>query len=262
MRPKTILITGASSGIGRALALVYARDGVSLSLIGRDSERLETAAGAARAQGAEVRIGQLDVRDRDAMAHWIIAEDMRRPFDLVIANAGITTGLAPGDLTEDPNAVRAIVGINLIGVLNTVEPLIAPMCARGAGQIAFVGSIAGLRGLPYAPSYCATKAAVHAYSESLRGRVETRGVRVSLIIPGFVKTPLNDSIDAMKPLEVSSTDAAVRIERGLERGRAIIAFPRSLYLLARLTRILPARLVDKVMARFQVNVPVTQERIQ
>jgi short-subunit dehydrogenase len=262
MRPKTILITGASSGIGRALALVYARDGVSMSLIGRDSERLEAAAGGARAQGAEVRIGQLDVRDRDAMAHWIIAEDMRRPFDLVIANAGITTGLAPGDLTEDPNAVRAIVGINLIGVLNTVEPLIAPMCARGAGQIAFVGSIAGLRGLPYAPSYCATKAAVHAYSESLRGRVEARGVRVSLIIPGFVKTPLNDSIDAMKPLEVSSTDAAVRIERGLERGRAIIAFPRSLYLLARLSRILPARLVDKVMARFQVNVPVTQERIQ
>jgi short-subunit dehydrogenase len=262
MRPKTILITGASSGIGRALALVYAREGVSLSLIGRDSERLEAAAGAARAQGAEVRIGQLDVRDRDAMAHWIIAEDMRRPFDLVIANAGITTGLAPGDLAENPNAVRAIVGINLIGVLNTVEPLIAPMCARGAGQIAFVGSIAGLRGLPYAPSYCATKAAVHAYSESLRGRVEARGVRVTLIIPGFVKTPLNDSIDAMKPFEVSSTDAAVRIERGLERGRAIIAFPRSLYLLARLSRILPARLVDKVMARFQVNVPVTQERIQ
>ncbi|MGH6837969.1 MAG: SDR family NAD(P)-dependent oxidoreductase [Methylocella sp.] len=262
MRPKTILITGASSGIGRALTLVYARQGVSLSLIGRDRERLEAAAGGARAQGAEVRIGQLDVRDRDAMAHWITAEDMRRPFDLVIANAGITTGLAPGDLTEDPNAVRAIVGINLIGVLNTVEPLIAPMCARGAGQIAFVGSIAGLRGLPYAPSYCATKAAVHAFSESLRGRVEARGVRVSLIIPGFVKTPLNDSIDAMKPLEVSSADAAIRIQRGLERGRAIIAFPRSLYLLARLGRILPARLVDKVMARFQVNVPVTQERIQ
>jgi short-subunit dehydrogenase len=262
MRPKTILITGASSGIGRALALVYARQGVSLALIGRDSERLGAAAGAARAQGAEVRIGQLDVRDRDAMAHWIIAEDMRRPFDLVIANAGITTGLAPGDLTEDPSAVRAIIGINLIGVLNTVEPLIAPMCARGAGQIAFIGSIAGLRGLPYAPSYCATKAAVHAYSDSLRGRVEARGVRVSLIVPGFVKTPLNDSIDAMKPLEISSTDAAIRIERGLERGRTIIAFPRTLYLLARLARVLPARLVDKVMARFQVNVPETKERIR
>ncbi|MGH6852044.1 MAG: SDR family NAD(P)-dependent oxidoreductase, partial [Methylocella sp.] len=152
MRPKTVLISGASSGIGRALAFVYARDGASLSLIGRDRERLEDTAAAARAQGAEVSIGQLDVCDREAMARWIEAADMRRPFDLVVANAGITTGLAPGDLAEDPRAVRAIVAINLIGVLNTVEPLIAPMCARGAGQIAFVGSIAGLRGLPYAPS--------------------------------------------------------------------------------------------------------------
>jgi NADP-dependent 3-hydroxy acid dehydrogenase YdfG len=262
MRPKTILITGASSGIGRALAVVYARDGISLSLIGRDRERLEDTAAAARAQGAEVSIGQLDVRDRHAMARWIEAADMRHPFDLVIANAGITTGLAPGEIAEDPSAVRAIVETNLIGVLNTVEPLIAPMCARGAGQIAFVGSIAGLRGLPYAPSYCATKAAVHAYSESLRGRVEARGVRVSLVVPGFVKTPLNDSIDAVKPLEVTGTDAAILIQRGLERGRAIIPFPRSLYLLARLTRILPARLVDKLMARFQVNVPQTQDRIR
>jgi NADP-dependent 3-hydroxy acid dehydrogenase YdfG len=262
MRPKTILITGASSGIGRALAFAYAREGVSLSLIGRDRERLEDTAAAARARGAEVSIGQLDVRDRDAMAHWIEAADMRRPFDLVIANAGITTGLAPGDIAEDPSAVRAIIGTNLIGVLNTVEPLIAPMCARGAGQIAFVGSIAGLRGLPYAPSYCATKAAVHAYSESLRGRIEARGVRVSLVVPGFVKTPLNDSIDAVKPLEVTGTEAAILIQRGLERGRAIIPFPRSLYLLARLARILPAPLVDKVMARFQVNVPQTQDRIR
>src|ERR1700731_1607082 len=262
MRPKTILITGASSRIGRALAFVYARDGVSLSLIGRDRERLEDAADAARAHGVEGCIGQLDVRDQDAMAHWIEAADMRRPFDLVIANAGITTDLAPGDIAEDPRAVRAIVGINHIGVLNTIEPLIAPMCARGAGQIAFVGSIAGIRGMPYAPSYSATKAAVHAYSESLRGRIEARGVRVSLIIPGFVKTPLNDSIDAMKPLEITGTDAAMLIQRGLEQGRAVIAFPRSLYLLARFARMLPARLVDKVMARFQVNVPETRERIR
>jgi len=262
MQPRSILITGASSGIGRALALVYARQGVSLSLIGRDRERLEDVAAAARAQGADVSLGQLDVRDQDAMAEWIKAADARCPFDLVIANAGITTGLAPGDLAEDPQAVRAIIGINLIGVLNTVEPLIAPMCGRGAGQIVFIGSIAGLRGLPYAPSYCATKAAVHAYSESLRGRIEASGVRVSLIIPGFVKTPLNDSIDAIKPLEMTGTEAALLIQRGLERGRAVIAFPRSLYLLARVSRILPIQLVDKVMARFRVNIPQTEERIR
>jgi NADP-dependent 3-hydroxy acid dehydrogenase YdfG len=261
MQPRSILITGASSGIGRALALVYAGPGVSLALIGRDPERLQEVAAAARAQGAEVSLGQLDVRDQDVMAHWIKAADARRPIDLVIANAGITTGLAPGEIAEDPCAVRAIIGINLIGVLNTVEPLIAPLCGRGAGQIAFIGSIAGLRGLPYAPSYCATKAAIHAYSESLRGRVADRGVRVSLIIPGFVKTPLNDGIDAIKPLEFTATKAALLIQRGLERGRAVIAFPRALYWLARVSRILPIWLVDKVLMRFSVSIPQTQERI-
>ncbi|HUI19737.1 MAG TPA: SDR family NAD(P)-dependent oxidoreductase [Methylocella sp.] len=262
MQPRSILVTGASSGIGRALVLVYAREGVSLSLIGRDRDRLEDAAAAARAQGAEVSLGQLDVRDQDAMARWIAAADARRPFDLVIANAGITTGLAPGELAEDPRAVRAIIDINLIGVLNTVEPLIQPMCSRGVGQIAFIGSIAGLRGLPYAPSYCATKSAVHAYSESLRGRLEARGVRVSLVIPGFVKTPLNESIEAMKPLEMSGAEAAALIQRGLEQGKAVIAFPRALYLAARLSRILPIRLVDKVMAHFRVSIPATEERVR
>jgi short-subunit dehydrogenase len=135
------------------------------------------------------------------------------------------------------------------------------LCGRGAGQIAFIGSIAGLRGLPYAPSYCATKAAIHAYSESLRGRVADRGVRVSLIIPGFVKTPLNDGIDAIKPLEFTATKAALLIQRGLERGRAVIAFPRALYWLARVSRILPIWLVDKVLMRFSVSIPQTQERI-
>lgn len=262
MPPRSILITGASSGIGRALALAYASPEVSLSLIGRDAGRLDEVAAAARMKGADVSLGQLDVRDQGAMAQWIKAADARRPFDLVIANAGITTGLAPGDMAEEPDAVRAIIGINLIGVLNTVEPLIGPMCARGAGQIAFIGSIAGVRGLPYAPAYCATKAAIHAYSESVRGRIEARGVRVSLIIPGFVKTPLNESIDAVKPLEMSGTKAAILIQRGLERGRPIIAFPRSLYMAARLSQILPVRFVDKVMAQFEVNIPKTQERIR
>jgi short-subunit dehydrogenase len=261
MQPQTILITGASSGIGRALALAYARHGVSLSLLGRERERLEATAAAARAQGAEVSLGQLDVRDQDAMAQWIQASDLRRPFDLVIANAGITTGLAPEELFENPAAVRAIVAINFIGVLNTIEPLIAPMCARGAGQIAFIGSMAGLLGLPYSPAYCATKAAVHAYSESLRGRLKARGVRVSLIIPGFVKTPLNNSIEAVKPLEISDTQAALLIQRGLERGRPIIAFPLSLYLVTRLAKVLPTRFLDIVLAQFTVKIPETRERI-
>ncbi len=262
MQPQTILITGASSGIGRALALVYAAPGVSLSLMGREAERLEATATAARAKGAEVTVGLADVRDQQAMAQWITVSDLQRPFDLVIANAGITTGLAPGELSEDPAAVRAIIAVNLIGVFNTVEPLIAPMCARKSGQIAFVGSMAGLRGLPYAPAYCATKAAVHSYSESLRGRLAASGVRISLIIPGFVKTPLNDSIEAVKPLEISDTQAALLICRGLACKKPIIAFPLSLYLFTRVAKLLPVRLTDTVLAQFKVKIPITRERIR
>ncbi len=260
-QPRSILITGASSGIGRALALAYAAPGLRLALIGRNAERLRETAAAAEAKGAEVACAQLDVRDGDAMRAWIATADAAHPINLVIANAGITTGLAGDGISEDPQAVRALLATNLIGVLNTVEPLIAPMCGRGHGQIAFIGSIAGLRGLPYSPAYCASKAAVHAYAESLRGRLERRGVRVSLVIAGFVKTPLNDSIAAAKPLEVSDAEAAAIIKRGLARGKATIAFPLALYIVACLARVLPARLVDRLFAQFDVNVPETKERM-
>ncbi|MCL2453615.1 MAG: SDR family NAD(P)-dependent oxidoreductase, partial [Alphaproteobacteria bacterium] len=110
-----ILITGASSGIGQALALQYAGPEVTLSLIGRDRERLEATAAAARAKGALVQEAFIDVRDQAAMAQWIATADASLPIDLAIANAGITTGLAPDEWAESPTAVRAIVGINLIG---------------------------------------------------------------------------------------------------------------------------------------------------
>ncbi|PNG25911.1 SDR family NAD(P)-dependent oxidoreductase [Methylocella silvestris] len=260
MAARSVLITGASSGIGRALALAYAQKGARLALIGRNPERLEAVAGEARARGAEVTTGLVDVRDRAAMAAFIGAEDLRRPFDLCVANAGITTGLKPGESFEDPDAVRALLAANLYGVLNTAEPLLRPMCARKAGQLAFIGSIAGLRGLPYSPAYCASKAAVHAYAESLRARLEPEGLCISLVIAGFVKTPLNDSIDAMKPLEISDAAAANIIRRGLDRRKAVIAFPWPLYALARFGRILPPRLVDKILARVEVRAPKTQER--
>ncbi len=256
----SVLITGASSGIGRALAFAYAAPGVRLALIGRDAVRLEATAQAARDMGAEVEAGTIDVRDRAAMARWIGAADAARPFDLAIANAGITTGLGPDELTEDPDAVRAILATNLVGVLNTAEPLIGPMAARGTGQLAFVGSIAGLHGLPYSPAYCVTKAGVHAYAESIRPRLEARGVIVSLIVAGFVKTPLNDSISAMKPGEITDAAAAALIKRGLAKGRATIAFPFFLYAGAVLGRFLPARVYGRIMSGVRASVPTTSER--
>ncbi|MEA2757650.1 MAG: hypothetical protein QOH65_263 [Methylobacteriaceae bacterium] len=261
LNPRSILITGASSGIGRAVARAYAEPGRRLALLGRSAERLGAIAAECAARGATVETSALDVRNREQMWRRLRELDAQHEFDLVLANAGIATGLAPGQFTENPDAVRGIIATNLFGVLNTVEPLIEPMCARGRGQIAVVSSIAAIRGLPYSPAYCATKAAVHLYADSLRGNLEPRGVIVSLICPGFVHTPMNEKLVAAKPLAMSEEKAARTIRRGLDNGRALIAFPRLLYLGARLISFLPARLVDRVMNRMHVEMQETPERM-
>jgi short-subunit dehydrogenase len=156
--------------------------------------------------------------------------------------------------------VRATFSINVLGVLNTVEPAIPAMCARGKGQIAMVGSMAGVRGLPYSPAYCATKAAVHLYGDSLRGALAPHGVSVSVIVPGFVETPMSTRTKSWQPGAMSDEAAARIIARGLERGRAVIAFPLFVYYAMRLFTILPPRLVDAVMRQFHVEVPETHER--
>jgi short-subunit dehydrogenase len=259
--PRSILITGASSGIGRAVARAYAEPGRRLTLIGRHAERLAAVAAECNVKGAATETVLLDVRDREAAWRTLRELDAREPFDLVLANAGIATGLKPGQFAENPDAVRGTIATNLFGVLNTVEPLIDPMCARGRGQIAIVSSIAAIRGLPYSPAYCASKAAVHLYADSLRGNLEPRGVTVSLICPGFVHTPMNEKLIAAKPLAISDEKAARIIRRGLDRGRALIAFPRLLYLGARFISFLPARLVDRVMNRMHVDMQETPERM-
>jgi short-subunit dehydrogenase len=256
-----LLITGASSGIGRALAVAYARDGASLVLLGRDRARLDAAADACRAAGAaDVEAHVADVRDREAMTRLVEAADAARPLDILIANAGVATGLSPGQVLETPEAVRAMMAINVNGVLNTVEPAILPMTARHAGHIVIVGSMAGVRSLPYSPAYCAAKASVHMWADCLRGRLAAHGVAVSLVVPGFVETPMSQRTKSWQPGAISDEKAAEIIKRGLERRRSVIAFPRYMYYAMRLFTVLPSGLVDGVMRRFHVEVPETSER--
>src|SRR5512137_1035256 len=258
---KRLLITGASSGIGRALALAYAAEGASLCLMGRDEKRLEAAAEACRAAGAaEVDAAIADVRDREVMAQLIEAAQSERPIDILVANAGVATGLSPGQVVETPEAVRATMAINVNGVFNTVEPVIAAMCARRAGQIAIVGSMAGVRSLPYSPAYCAAKASVHMWAGCLRGQLAAHGVAVSLIVPGFVETPMSARTKSWQPGAMSDTKAAEIIKRGLDRRRPVIAFPQYMYYAMRFFSLLPSGLVDGVMRRFHVDVPETKER--
>ncbi len=258
----TVLITGATSGIGRALVLEYAAAGTRLLLVGRDAARLAEVAELCRLKGAEVAPGQLDVRDRQAMAAWVSAQDALHPIDLAIACAGIVSGTSASRPLETEEAMRAVLAVDLMGVLNTLAPALAGMRARRRGHVAMVGSLAGLRGFPSSPAYSMAKAAVHAYAEGIRPALRREGIIVSLIAPGFVKTPLNEKVTAPRPLELNAVRAARIIRRGLDRRRPMIAFPLVLYLGLRLLALLPARLGDLLLDRPGVDVPETREREQ
>ncbi len=259
MTYRSILISGASSGIGCALARLYAQSGTHLALIGRDEPRLNAIAAECRSAGAAVTTLQQDVRARKALADWIAAVDDGHPIDLVIAAAGVTSGTGVGRRRENPEMARATLDINVGGLLNTVEPVIERMSIRGGGRVALVGSLAALRGLPYCPAYCASKAAVHLYAEAIRANLAPQGVRVTLIVPGFVSTPLNHDMICPKPLQISVERAAHIIHRGLGRGADVIAFPRLLYYGTHLLRLLPTRWADTIIGQFHVDIP---ERLQ
>jgi short-subunit dehydrogenase len=245
--PKGIVITGASSGLGAALAREYARPGRRLALTGRDAARLEAVAAACRAAGAEVRTAALDVLDRGRAAAWLAEVDAAAPVDLLVANAGISGGTG-GD-GEGEASARAILATNLEGVLNTVMPLLPAMRARRRGQVALMSSLAGFRGLATAPAYCASKAAVRVWGEGLRGELAASGVEVSVICPGFVRTPMTDVNPFPMPFLMDADRAARIVRRGLERNRARIAFPWPTYAAVRLLAMLPAALVDRIAAR-------------
>ena len=245
--PKAILITGASSGIGEALALEYAAPGVSLSLSGRRETRLARVADACRAKGASVNAAQLDVADRPAMHAWIEAAFAATPLDLVIANAGISGGTSGGGEAEDQ--VRAIFDINVAGTLNTVLPAIPQMRERGRGQIALMSSAASFRGFPGAPAYSASKATVRIYGEALRGALGPHGIQVSVVCPGFVRSRMTRVNRFPMPLLMDADRAARIIRRGLARNRARIAFPWPTYLVAWLTGSLPPLLTDPFFQR-------------
>src|SRR5690242_8878303 len=158
--PRSILITGASRGIGAALARAYAGEGIVLALTGRNAERLAAVAEGCRAAGAEVQSTALDIADEAGVRNWIESVDRRHPLDLVIANAGMTGGLSGEGIVESLADVQRIMRVNFGGVCNTVDPVIPAMQQRGRGQLALMSSLAALRGLPYSPAYCASKAAV------------------------------------------------------------------------------------------------------
>jgi short-subunit dehydrogenase len=249
--PKSILITGASSGIGAALARAYAAPGVTLALTGRDAIRLASVAETCRAAGATVATAVIDVADQMAMAAFVAQRDGAAPLDLVIANAGLSmgSGAMPGQPFRLGENTMATFAANIDGVCHTIHPALERMLERGRGQVAIMASLAAFRGLGSAPAYAASKAAVRSYGEGLRALLRLRGIRVSVICPGFVRSRMTERNPFPMPFLMEAEPAARRMIAALARDQGRIAFPRRLYAAVWLLNALPDALADWLARR-------------
>ncbi|VWD25205.1 SDR family NAD(P)-dependent oxidoreductase [Burkholderia lata] len=244
---RNVVVTGASAGIGRALALSYAQPEVVLGILGRNEVQLESTAAACRARGATVIVGIVDVRDADPVRVWLHRFDDQYPIDLLVANAGVANTLSSASDWEGLDRTTEVVDTNFYGAMHTVLPVVERMRARRRGRIAAVSSLAALRGMAISPAYCASKAAVKAYADSVRPLLKRDGVGISVILPGFVKTSMSDVFPGDKPFMWTADQAAAYIRRKLDAGRAEIAFPGLLAFGMRLLPLLPITLADAIL---------------
>jgi short-subunit dehydrogenase len=234
---RSVLISGASSGLGAALARHYAAAGVRLALGGRDTDRLAAAGEACRAAGAEVSVTAVDVTDAPATSQWVLAADDQQPLDLVIANAGISG--ESGVLGTEAGLATRIYSVNVLGMLNTVEPLLPRLIARRCGQIGIMASIAGFRGVPRGPAYSGSKAALIVHGEAWRVGLAQAGVGVSVICPGYIRTPLTARHRFNLPFLLEPEVAARKTAAGLAANRARIIFPWQISVAAWMFHALP-----------------------
>ena len=241
-------ITGASSGIGQALALRYYRAGWRLALVARRGEELRAWAAGQALEPHRVAIYPADVREVAAITaagrECIAAQGLPQ---VVIANAGISIGVDTAD-DADLEVIRATYETNCLGMVATFQPFVGPMRDRRSGRLVGVASVAGIRGLPGHGAYCASKAAVISYCESLRGECRSSGVKVVTIVPGYVDTALTRRNRYGMPFLMQADAFADRAFRAIEAGTSYRVIPWQMGLAAKLLRVLPNRLLDALLA--------------
>jgi short-subunit dehydrogenase len=241
-----VFVTGASSGIGAALAARYARAGATLGLVARRADAL---AALAAGLGTTVATYAADVADAAAMqaaaADFIARHGLP---DIVIANAGVSAGTLGGEPGDLP-AVERILRTNVVGLAATLAPFVAPMRARGGGILAGIASVAGFRGLPGAGAYSASKAAAIAWLESLRIELRGSGVAVVTVCPGYVDSPMTRVNPYRMPFLLDADEGARRIARAIEARRSFVVVPWQMALAGRAMRLLPDAVYDALAAR-------------
>lgn len=248
---KTVLITGASSGIGRGLALELASRGARVGLVARRAETLAEIVKEINKTNANNEAAlalAADVQDDAALR--AAADQMRERFgaiDVLIANAGIATTSDAVELRADE--VASVINVNVIGAANSVAAVLPEMLKRGAGQLVVISSLAAYRGLPKSAAYCASKAAASAFFESLRLDLEPRGIDVTIIHPGFIKTPLTAGRHSKMPYLMELNDAVQKMVRVIERKKKSYAFPWQLATIVRAGLIMPNFMYDWITRR-------------
>ncbi len=246
---KNIVITGASSGIGSALALRLAAAHTHLILLARRTDKLEEVAAKCIAKQASVITHSVDVTEYEKLHALLEKIDDEFPVDLIICNAGVTNIIGKPWEIEEWRDVCKLIDTNLYGVLASVQPLVPRMQQRKHGHIAIISSLAAFYGMPVTPAYCASKSGIKAYGESLRGGLKPFEVKLSMVYPGFVKSDVSDQFSAQKPFMISAEKAADIIVKGIQKNKASITFPFPLFLGVWFLSILPASASDWIMSK-------------
>ncbi|HYK01758.1 MAG TPA: SDR family NAD(P)-dependent oxidoreductase [Thermoanaerobaculia bacterium] len=244
------IITGASTGIGHALAHELAKRGYDLALLARRAELLEGLASELRARGKQAVAIACDVLDAGALRDAVqrAQTELGGTFDLAIANAGVSI---PSHATKFKlDDAEQMIRVNVLGLMYLYDAVIPSMVEQGSGRFAGVASIAGLRGLPTSGPYSASKAAVQAFLEAARIELKPYGVGITIVNPGFVATPMTEKNRFRMPFLMQPGDAAVVIANGLERGSRVVEFPLPMSLLMRLVRYIPDALYERIMVPY------------
>jgi short-subunit dehydrogenase len=248
------VVTGASSGIGRALAKALAREGARVGLVARRREALDELAAEIARAGGTAAVAAADVGERQptvAAIHDLAAR--LGPVDVLVANAGVgaPTLLEPFNVPEIEKMFR----VNTLGVVYAIEAVLPEMLRRGRGHLAAVSSLAAYKGLPGESAYCGSKAAVNAFLEGLRIQLRGKGIAVTTICPGFVHTPMTSVNEFSMPFVLEADEAVRRIVGALKRRVKVFNFPWQMALLMKLTRWLPDRLMARTMASYNEKPP-------
>lgn len=243
-----VFITGASSGIGQALAARFYDAGYRLALVARRTSEMETWAQASKLDALRYRIYGADVAQIDAMvATGIACLAAQGVPDVVIANAGISIGIDTAQ-RSDLDVLTQTFAVNNIGLAATFHPFVSAMVARGSGRLVGIASVAGIRGLPGHGAYCASKAGVINYCESLRGELRRSGVKVVTLCPGYIDTPLTRGNRYGMPFLMRADAFADRAFRVIESGHSFRTIPWQMGAVAKLMRVLPDALFDRLMS--------------